>query len=181
MFQLPPIPTWDGLHPLIIHFPIVLLLIAPVFVLIGAVLQPKIGKYMYFAALLLMVLGTASTFIAVGTGEAAGKLADRSPAINATLEQHEKLAESTRMSFSILTVAFALLLALPKLMKWEPSRMLQSVVPLLFLVLYGAGAMVLVNTAHQGGMLVHQHGVHALLAPGSTPATAPAETPHEGD
>ena len=28
MIDLPPVPTWDGLHPLIIHFPIALLLVA---------------------------------------------------------------------------------------------------------------------------------------------------------
>ena len=36
MIQTPPIPSWDGLHPLIIDFPIALLLVAPLLVLIGA-------------------------------------------------------------------------------------------------------------------------------------------------
>jgi uncharacterized membrane protein len=36
MTQLPMIPSWDGLHPLMIHFPIVLFLWAPVFLLFAA-------------------------------------------------------------------------------------------------------------------------------------------------
>jgi uncharacterized membrane protein len=43
MIALPPIPSWEGLHPLIIHFPIVLLLIAPFLILIGAFLPREKG------------------------------------------------------------------------------------------------------------------------------------------
>ena len=38
MLQFPPFPLWDSLHPLIIHFPIALLLVCPLFILIGAFL-----------------------------------------------------------------------------------------------------------------------------------------------
>ena len=33
MPQLPMIPGWDGIHPLLIHFPLTLFFVAPVFVL----------------------------------------------------------------------------------------------------------------------------------------------------
>jgi uncharacterized membrane protein len=36
MPQLPMIPGWDGLHPMIIHFPIVLFLLPPLFLLFAA-------------------------------------------------------------------------------------------------------------------------------------------------
>ena len=39
MLTLPPIPTWHAIHPLIIHFPIVLLLIAPLFIVIGVTME----------------------------------------------------------------------------------------------------------------------------------------------
>ena len=183
MSYLPPIPTWDGLHPLIIHFPIVLLLVAPVFVILGA-LMPKSGRTMYLAALVLMVLGTTSALVAYGTGEAAGKLAERTPQINAALEHHEELAETTRLVFSILTVIFAGLLYVPKLLKFEMGRKTLAAAAIVFLFFYASGAVVLVNTAHQGGMLVHQYGVHALVAPDANnpPPTAPAaESGEQGD
>ena len=41
---------------------------------------------------------------------------------------------------------------------------------LAFLVLYGTGALFLVNTAHQGGRLVHELGVRAPVAPSSQTA-----------
>lgn len=35
MQALPPIPNWTGLHPLVIHFPIALLLVTPLFIIAG--------------------------------------------------------------------------------------------------------------------------------------------------
>ncbi len=162
MLEFPPVPTWDGLHPLIIHFPIVLLMIAPLFVVIGAALKPQNAKAYLFVALILMALGTASTYIAVETGEAAGKLADRTPEINVVLQHHEQLAERTRLSFSILTIVFAALLIVPMVLRRE-SRVFTTALPIAFLVLYGGATLFLVNTAHNGGRLVHEFGVQALM------------------
>ncbi len=180
MFQFPPVPSFDGLHPLIIHFPIALLFIAPVFIVIGAVLAPRRGRSLLYSALLLMVLGTASIFFAVETGEAAGKLADRTPEINALLEHHENLAETTRLMFSILTVLFAVILLAPLVRRREPGRLASTVLPLVFVVVYGAGMVLLANTADHGGRLVHQLGVHAMVAPANEPPSAVTEVQGEG-
>ena len=164
MIQLPPVPSWDALHPLIIHFPIALLLVAPIFVLIGSALTPQKGISYHFAALLLMVLGTASIFVAVESGEAAGKLAERTPEINAMLERHSDLAEWTRNSFAVLTILYGAWLALARVLRRDNSRLAMTVVPLLLLVAYAAGTLLLVNTAHHGGRLVHEFGVHAMVS-----------------
>lgn len=173
MFQVPPIPSFDGLHPLIIHFPIALLFIAPLFVAIGALLTPRRGRPLLYSALLLMVVGTASIFLAVETGEAAGKLADRNPEVNAALEDHEELAESTRLMFTVLTAIFAAIVAAPLFRRREPGRLASTVLPLAFLVVYGGGMVLLANTADHGGRLVHQLGVHAMIAPGEAPTLTP--------
>lgn len=175
MIQFPPIPSWDALHPLIIHFPIGLLLIAPVFVLIGALRPAEKGRAYLLAALILMLLGTASIFVAVQTGEAAGKLAERSPQINAVLERHEELAEATRVGFSVLTVIFAAILFVPRMLRRASSRIAATVLPLVFLVFYGAGMLLLTNTAHNGGRLVHEFGVKAMVAPSPLPPIAAAK------
>ncbi len=179
VMQFPPIPSWDGLHPLIIHFPIALLLVAPLLVLIGAAVAPRKSRGMLLAALLLMVLGTASVFVAVETGEAAGKLAERSPEISAVLEHHEHLAERTQIVFSVLTVLFAAIVLVPVLLRREPKRVFTTVLPIVFLAFYMAGTLVLINTAHNGGRLVHELGVKAMVAPSPVPPPADSES-HEG-
>jgi len=172
MFEFLPVPTWDSLHPLVVHLPIGLLLVAPVFILLGALLSPARGKPYLVAAWVLMLLGTLSTFVAVGTGEAAGRLVDRTPAISAVLEHHEELAEQTRMTFSILTVVFGVVLVAPKLLRKEWGRIYSTVLPLIILCVYVGGMALLANTGHNGGRLVHEFGVHALVPPSAPPPAA---------
>jgi uncharacterized membrane protein len=43
MLTLPPLPTWQAIHPLIVHFPIALLLVAPLFIVIGTLRKPDRG------------------------------------------------------------------------------------------------------------------------------------------
>jgi len=161
MLELPRLPSWDGLHPLIVHFPIALLLVAPLFVVLGMTLRRN--RPFLWAALLLMAIGTAATFIAVSTGEAAGRLADRTPEIKAVLEHHEELAETTRVVFTVLTVIFAAIVVVPAAVRRLQTRTATVVLSLAFLVCYGAGVLLLVNTAHNGGRLVHELGVQALV------------------
>jgi uncharacterized membrane protein len=178
MLQFPAIPSWDALHPLIIHFPIALLLIAPIFIVVGAVLTPAKGRSYLIAAMVLLLVGTAAIFVAVETGEAAGKLAERAPGMEQVLETHESLAERTQAVFSVLSVIFLALLAVPWLLKRADTRLTTTILPLAFLVLYSAGALLLVNTAHNGGRLVHEFGVRAMVpsAPADANATLPTET-----
>jgi len=178
MLQFPAIPSWDGLHPLIIHFPIALLLIAPIFIVVGAVLTPAKGRSYLIAAMVLLLVGTVAIFVAVETGEAAGKLAERAPGMEQVLETHESLAERTQAVFSVLSVIFLALLAVPWLLQRADTRLTTTILPLAFLVLYSAGALLLVNTAHNGGRLVHEFGVRAMVTSASADANAtlPTET-----
>jgi uncharacterized membrane protein len=171
MIELPPIPTWDGLHPLIIHFPIALLLVAPVFILLGIMFRRN-GIHFSMAAFILMILGTVSVYVALETGEAAGELADRTPQIMQVLQHHEELAGTTRSIFTSLTIFFAAIVLGPRLLKRSLGRVPALALHSGFLLLYMAGAAVLVNTAHNGGRLVHELGVHALMdaAPGGNAA-----------
>src|ERR1035437_3368433 len=102
MPQFPPIPNWDGLHPLIVHFPVALLLIVLLFVVAGLI-APPVGHGLFVAALMLLIAGTAGAYLAVETGEATARIADRTPEINQMIERHSHLAETTRLLFTILT------------------------------------------------------------------------------
>lgn len=164
MFQFPPIPAWDALHPIVIHFPIALLMIAPLFVVVGALLAPTKGKPYMIVALALLLVGTAGTFLAVETGEAAAELAERTPAVERVLQTHEALAERTRAVFSVLSVIFLALLAIPQFLKKAESRLTSTILPLAFVILYSAGMLLLLNTAHNGGRLVHEFGLRAMMS-----------------
>jgi uncharacterized membrane protein len=173
---LPPIPNWTGLHPLVIHFPISLLLVAPLFIVGGILVTPLKGRSFLIAALVLMLLGTAGTFLAVATGTAAGELAQRTTDVTTVLERHKDLAETTRIVFSVLTLIFATLLFLPRLLKHEATIISARILLLAFLLFYSAGAVILVNTAHNGGRLVHALGIHAAIMEANGTLTAPASS-----
>ncbi len=178
MYHIPPIPTWDALHPLVIHFPIVLLLLSPVFIFLGALLKEPIGGSYRIAGLILLLLGTISLFVATSTGEAAADLADRGGGVNAVLSAHENMAGYTRMFFAGLSAILLGMVLLPKLLKHEETRFSTTFMHMAFLILYSVGILFLVNTAHAGGRLVHEYGVHALLpADNSSAADAGSKSP----
>jgi uncharacterized membrane protein len=169
MPQFPPLPTWDSLHPMIIHFPIVLLLVSPLFLLISAALPSPKGRPYMLAALLLLLLGTGSLFLAAASGKEAATLAERGGPIDAVLESHEELAVQTEIVFSVLSAVMLGIFALPRILRREETRLTTTWVPLSFLVLYCVGILFVINTAHAGGRLVHEFGVHAII---------PAENSH---
>jgi uncharacterized membrane protein len=165
--MLPPWPGWDGFHPLVIHFPIALLMVAPVFVAL-AIIRPKQAGAFGLSALILLVLGTAAAIVAVETGEAAAELATRTEAVNAAIARHASLAATARNAFAGLTVLYALLLGLPRMSPGRfASRGFVTAANAAFLALLLAGCLVLANAAHHGGLLVHKYGVQAMLPPGS--------------
>lgn len=185
--QVALLPSWDAMHPLIIHFPIVLLLLVPLFVVIAVMMRsPKNSPYMT-TALLLLLLGTGSLFLAGSSGEEAAKLADRGGAAEAVLAIHEKLAFRSEYIFTILSIVFLAIYIWPILRKRAGARLIQAdvfsglmkrwllsaITPFAFLAVYGIGVISLVNTAHAGGRLVHEFGLHAIL-PASQDAYVPA-------
>ena len=119
--MLPSLPPPTGLHPLVIHFPVALLLVAPLLILLSLVMKrQRVG--LGAAALVLMVLGTAAAFVAVYTGNLAGELAERTPQVSATLERHEELAETSRTVFALLTGMFAVMFGAPLVRRREWSN-----------------------------------------------------------
>jgi len=71
-----------------------------------------------------------------------------------------------------LTVVFAAMLFVPSIFKRTLNRKIAVVVNILFLALYAGGAVFLMNVAHQGGRLVHEFGVRAMISSSqSAPAT----------
>ncbi|MBK8149287.1 MAG: hypothetical protein IPN69_10590 [Acidobacteria bacterium] len=166
--MLPPIPAWDAMHPIIVHFPIALLLIAPLLIVFGLVFYGQNRAFM-ISAFVLMLLGTIAAVVAVATGSAAGELAERVANVESVLENHEELAETTRNIFLALTVIFGAIVFVPMILKKDFARKITLPVTLAFLVFYAGGAVVLMNAAHEGGRLVHEFGVKAMVASQNAP------------
>jgi len=177
-FLPPPVPPWEGLHVLVVHFPIALLLVAPLFVLLATVF-PIRAQWASWAAVALLLLGATGTFVAIATGDAAQAVADGSDAMYDVLSEHEELAELTRNVYVVLTAVYALFVLLPAMMKELLIRRYLVPVNFVFLVALGAGSLLLANTAHLGGRLVHEFGVKAVLATAveSAETPAPSEKP----
>ncbi len=167
--MFPPTPDWDALHPLIVHFPIALLFVAPLLIVVGLLL-PKTGKSYHVSALVLMIVGVIMAWVAVNTGETAGKLADRMPPVGAVLDRHRELGETTSTVFTVLTVVFAAIVFGPSLLKNPLSRAVNLPIFVVFLLVYLGCTSLIAKTAHQGGLLVHEYSVHAMLPLGEEPA-----------
>jgi uncharacterized membrane protein len=176
MNLLPPVPTWDGLHPLVIHFPIALFLVAPLFIVAG-LMAPRQARSCFTAAVSLMGLGVVAAWVAVASGHAAAELVEQEGAVRAVLERHAELGEMTRNVFTALTLVFAGFVFVPTRLKRPLSRGVTAGLGLLFLVLYAAGALLIANTAHQGARLVHEFGVHAMMAGAPSDSVAPGPRP----
>ena len=145
---------WRGLHLVIVHFPIILFLVAPFLVAVGVGLSAARKQLFLQLALGFMILGTAMTYAAIATGGLAMKAAGSTPAVTMALEEHRVLAETTCELFSVLTLGFAAILFVPRLLGHDLESWVSTALFTAFLVFYGTGAVLLVDTARKGDSLV---------------------------
>ena len=162
MFALPSIPSWDALHPGVSHFPIVLLVVAPVVLLVGLMSETRRRSCLELA-LWFMIAGTLGVYISAATGDAAREVASKTPAVKQAIEEHETIGSVVRAAFTALTLALAALLYGPRLVKKPLAPGTVTNLAIALLVLYLAACLPLYNAAHSGGVLVHKLGVHAKL------------------
>jgi len=162
MLTLPPIPSWDALHPAVSHFPIVLLLVAPALVLV-ALLRSDVRRTLMLVALGLLAAGTIAVYVSASSGDEAKKVAPQAPDVTAAIEQHETLGSAVRAVSTALTVLLAGLLFGPRLLRRELGPKAFSALTVGFLVLALVCVILVVDTAHSGGLLVHKLGVHATI------------------
>jgi uncharacterized membrane protein len=156
MFHLS--PAWNGLHSLVVHFLLILLLVAPLLVIVGITVSAAKRRLFLGSALTLMVLGTGMAYLAVATGELAVKGVISTPSFNDLLNEHQSLAKTTLELFSALTLGFAALFFSPKLLGRDLEAWVRTSLFTAFLLFYGTGAVLLIDTTLKGGRLVHMLG-----------------------
>ena len=133
-------------HPLVVHFPIALLIASLLFDAVGWWWKrPAFTE----AALGIQTLGVLGAIVAVITGNQAEEAVERIPGIHDVLEQHETLGQ-------ILLWAGLVVVALRFFFFWR--RMLGQPTKA-FLMVLSLGLAILVGvTGYYGGKLVYEFG-----------------------
>jgi uncharacterized membrane protein len=150
------------LHPILVHFPVVLSILLPPIILIAwlASVRTTSGRKAWVAVTVFHALLLASTFAAVQTGEEDEERVEKALASEDPLETHEEKGE-----FLLKVTGASLLvtaLGLAPGMLGLAGKALGSLASLSILFLA-------IQTGHSGGKLVYQHGAAAAFA---TPSAA---------
>lgn len=148
------IPEWaPNVHPLIVHFPIAILVTAVLINFFSLILKKY--EWLTKASISLYVLGTMSAITAFFTGRAAADSLELPAKVINTLTTHADRAEITVLYFTVFTVAYAAFLIFEKRML---SKISSVVKPIMFLfALFGAYLVFL--TADAGGKMVYGYGL----------------------
>jgi len=151
----------DPLHPAIIHFPIVLSLVALLFELVAR--HPR-ARSLEGAAGLLVLLAAVSSVVAVVTGNAAHDDAVVPPAAAALVARHEQIGELAM--WTLLVVAAARIA-----LSWR--GWFAGIVPWVYVLALALGAALVSVNGYLGGKMVFDHGVGTGPVQ-RQPATPPA-------
>jgi uncharacterized membrane protein len=157
-----------NLHPAIVHFPIVLLLIA--FLIDVAAIWFYSKDWLRKMALLLFVLGAVFAGITFWSGKQASHTVMLTSQAEPVLSEHEQLAEYTLWFFGIYV---AIRLALHFFTTYR--RPLHAVM----IVLALPGIFLLFETAEHGGILVYKHGIGVKAARQSSSNESPNVSSNE--
>lgn len=140
----------DPLHPAVVHFPIVLILLGAATAIVATFWRG--GHLPRFAALLL-ALGALGAWAAVESGESSGGLLEGgSPQMETLLDAHQAWAKRTFVA-AIAAAAAAIVSALAG--RWP--RIARGVA-IVAAVGSAAAAYAVYETGHRGGVLVYRHG-----------------------
>ncbi len=144
------LPDWaPNAHPLVVHFPISLLVAAGIVDVIGLFWRSSRG--MHVGAVVLYAAGALGALASYLTGNLAADTVTVPTEAVSTLNTHQDLALYTLIFFGAFAVLRVALLSL----KSNPALFLRIIV-----VLVGIGGQVLVwQTAEYGGRLVFEYGV----------------------
>lgn len=152
------VPSWaPNLHPLVIHFPIVLLITAVAIDLVDVVFERP--AWLGAAATSLNTAGAVAAIAAYLTGVQAGSTVFIPGMAHPIVDDHRAWALFTASYVGILAGArlSARLAGFPRA---RSHRVLLLTAGLI-------GILLLQQTAERGARLVYQHGVGVIAAPGS--------------
>lgn len=133
-------------HPLSVHFPVALLIIATVFIAISFFSNNSLWEN---SGKLLLILGSIAAWISIYTGNLADGIVSRQICDPTILKDHENFAYYTAWTFSI-----ASLLAIVQFLIEGLRKMF--VLKIFVLLAMLAGSYFLIKTGHKGASVVYQ-------------------------
>lgn len=140
-----------SLHRAFNEFPVLFLLAAPIFVLLGIALKER-GRTFLVVALILMVLGTAFLMVAVTTGGKAQLVAPPASEDRSILQEHRQFAENARDTLMVATVVFCSLFLFFRQLHFRVVEV-PAGLSIAFLAFYALGIFALLEAARHGLML----------------------------
>lgn len=149
-------PNIGAFHPQVVHFVVASLALGLPVYWLGFLRRPAFLRPM---ASLLLVVGTAASFLAVKSGSDAHDAAERLPDTRDLVMEHEELGEQTRNVFAGVLLLELAALALAWKAGEGASGMRGAATALRVVVALGwtAGGYHLYETAEHGGRLVYEY------------------------
>lgn len=150
MFGLP------FIHPMIVHFPIALLIIGFLSDVVGTVWKKE---FFSKAGFYLLILGTLGVLAAYFTGNLAGDGLTEAGPLKQALELHEEAAELSlwlMAATAVLRIAFVLTKKYKGVLQWAG------------LLLFFVGVLSVARTGYYGGELVFKHAAGVQFSLGAS-------------
>jgi len=139
------------LHPMIVHFPIALLIVGFLFDIAGSITKRESFTQTAFYLIILGALGVIAAFI---TGDQAGSGITEEGALKQALENHE---DAATLTIWIVSIAAAFRIALVLLKKFK------GVLKMVSLALFLIAVLAIARTGYYGGELVYKHAAGVQL------------------
>lgn len=146
MNEIPEFWRTEVFHPLSVHFPVALLLVATLFKIVSLWGRNKVWSQ---AGSILLGLGVLGAWIAIYTGDQADGIVSRKLCDPTVLKEHENMAYITSWIF---TAAFALDLVLT----YRPLFFKNQFFKIFLVLMMLTGSVYLGLVGHLGAQLVYQ-------------------------
>lgn len=156
------------LHPALVHFPIVLVLLGTALAVVGVFTA---GWHVRGFAGALLLLGALGVALAVETGEREAEAIDRTPAIDALLDEHQGWAERTEIAAIVAAVLAVTAMATAR---FRRTTRLLSVAAAVGAIAASTGVY---ETGRRGGEMVYTHGAGVIAPAPATPEATAATAP----